>query len=940
MSTTAAKKKKNNASALSTTGKSAIFSISLGFVFLTLGLSLVLSLFAPGNAVILADLHKLANGLAGVLSPALPFLFCWLGLKFIVCSRHKVSVRDILLVLSIYLLLLASFTLLASVGTASYLEYISQQAFQSQGVNQDSFESFLFQSYKDAQRTSGSGGMLGMLLAYPLWKLLTRIGGFLLVLLLLLLFFSLLLRFKPSLLFVKATDAQERWQSKHDEKKRQKERDEEMQSAPLAQSQASVPMEGIHPGQAIHQDTAPYTPPQHYQPAPIYQTVPVAGRSVDGFYPVQPTLYDERYPLHQSQSDGAVSPAWEPIPDDEPTPPHDPEPFQEVDHQAPLSDAVKTDKPLYPSPRPDVSSFDEEELPWDPLPPEVENPPLPAKECRSRRSERIEISPSSAISDYPAHTTTAGEPQPVYTDPVMPITGERIPIRSRKEKPEDDNSRIDGTAIVKTHQTSMNLTVKYEAPPISLLSLPKPLPLADTEREDVIRAQTIEQVAADFQIGCSVREITHGPAITRFAIQLAPGIRVNKLLGISRNLALELKTQQVRISPIPRTNYIGLEAANSQISTVHIREVLDSPEMRACESPLTVALGKDIAGTPILCDLSKMPHLLIAGATGSGKSVCINSIICSLIYRASPDQVRLILVDPKQVELSCYNGIPHLLLPVICDPRKAAGALSWTVVEMKERYAKFSAANVRSITAYNKVNQGTDKVLPNIVVIIDEMADLMMTSKHEVEDNINSLAALARAAGIYLVVATQRPSVNVITGVIKSNIPSRIAFAVSSGVDSRTILDTIGAESLVGKGDMLYKPTGSESTRVQGCFVTDDEIAATVQYVTNRYEANYDPNIQEHLEAQERSREADEEGFDEDAEPGGENNNFDDLLAQAILWAFNEGQTSISMLQRRLRVGYARAGRLIDDMESRGIIGPSEGSKPRKVIMSREEYFS
>jgi len=327
--------------------------------------------------------------------------------------------------------------------------------------------------------------------------------------------------------------------------------------------------------------------------------------------------------------------------------------------------------------------------------------------------------------------------------------------------------------------------------------------------------------------------------------------------------------------------------------------------------------------------------------------VCINSIVCSLLYRTSPDQVRLIMIDPKQVELSVYNSIPHLLVPVVSDPRKAAGALSWVVQEMLERYGKFSAQGVRNLAGYNKMNQGTDQVLPNIVVIIDEMADLMEVCRKDVEESIRRLAALARAAGIYMVLATQRPSVDVITGVIKNNIPSRIAFAVSSGTDSRTIIDINGAEKLMGKGDMLYKPAGTSPTRVQGCFVSDEEVNAVADYIGSRYQTNYDPNIAEHLDNAGKDPDEDPgKGFDDGlgqsgsgGSSGANEGEFKDLLQAAIEMAVEDGQTSTSMLQRRLRVGYARAGRLIDEMEKRGIISQSEGSKPRKTVITREQYY-
>ena len=606
---------------------------------------------------------------------------------------------------------------------------------------------------------------------------------------------------------------------------------------------------------------------------------------------------------------------------------------------------------------------DEDDLPWDvpegavvktvrasakapasisafkPAPRQTAPDPVPAPQAAAA-SWAAQVSQKKAALEMPEHTTAKDEPKQVFTDPVMPITGEKISISPRQEKKDAPGKRPDGTSAPKVKQITMEDVFPYDAPPLRLLRESKHVPQEDAAQEDERRAQIIEGTLRSFGVESEVKQIMHGPSITRFAIQIAPGVKVSKVANTADNLALELKTKHVRVeAPIQGTNYIGIEVPNKLVSTVSLREVLDSPEMKANPSPLLVALGKDIAGSPVLCDLSKMPHLLIAGATGSGKSVCINSIVCSLLYRTTPEQVRLIMVDPKQVELSVYNPIPHLLVPVVSDPKKAAGALAWVVQEMLERYGKFSSQGMRNLAGYNKANQGTDKVLPNIVVIIDEMADLMEVCRKDVEESIRRLAALARAAGIYMVLATQRPSVDVITGVIKNNIPSRIAFAVSSGTDSRTIIDINGAEKLMGKGDMLYKPTGASPTRVQGCFVSDEEVNAIAEYIGSRYQTDYDPNIVEHLENTNNDHSADEitSRDDETGGTGGEGS-FQELLQQAIEMAVEDGQTSTSMLQRRLRVGYARAGRLIDEMEKRNIISQSEGSKPRKTMITREQY--
>lgn len=542
--------------------------------------------------------------------------------------------------------------------------------------------------------------------------------------------------------------------------------------------------------------------------------------------------------------------------------------------------------------------------------------------------------------EMPAHTTTRGEPKPVYTDPVMPISSERIPIKPVPEPKAD--AKLDGTRAPQMKQTEMTMPIRYQAPPIRLLKDSKVVSSADSAQEDNQRAEVIEGTLGSFGVDAEVKQIMHGPSITRFAIQIAPGVKVSKVTNTADNLALDLKTKHVRVeAPIQGTSYIGIEVPNKLVSTVSLKEVLDSEKMHNATSPLMVALGMDIAGSPVLCDLSKMPHLLIAGATGSGKSVCINSIVCSLLYRSSPEQVRLIMIDPKQVELTVYNSIPHLLVPVISDPRKAAGALAWVVQEMQERYGKFSSEGVRNLAGYNDMYRGTDKELPNIVVIIDEMADLMEVCRKDVEESIRRLAALARAAGIYMVLATQRPSVDVITGVVKNNIPSRIAFAVSSGTDSRTIIDIYGAEKLMGKGDMLYKPAGSSPVRVQGCFVSDDEVNAITDYISRRYQTAYDPNVMEHLEnADKETPTADTVGGEDRPHQGGDaNDGTDELLMEAIEMAVEDEQISTSLLQRRFRIGYARAGRLVDEMEKRGIVSASEGSKPRKCLITREQYY-
>ena len=500
-------------------------------------------------------------------------------------------------------------------------------------------------------------------------------------------------------------------------------------------------------------------------------------------------------------------------------------------------------------------------------------------------------------------------------------------------------NRLDGTPMVvprrETHEAPKVEGPEYVYPPIDLLK--KTNTTQDPNMNAKIQAGAAKLLSTleSFGVQAKLTHVTHGPAITRYELQPAPGVKVSRIVNLVDDIALNMASDGVRIeAPIPGKPAVGIEIPNDKIEMVSLRDVLESQEMMREKSPTAVALGKGISGAPVVADMAKMPHVLIAGATGSGKSVCINTIINSIIYRASPKEVRLILIDPKVVELSVYNGIPHLLVPVVTDPKKASAALSWAVVEMEHRYKRFESMGVRNIKGYNDAVGPDEEPMSKIIVIIDELADLMMVAPGEVEESICRLAQLARAAGIHLVIATQRPSVNVITGVIKANIPSRIAFAVSSQIDSRTILDSGGAEKLLGKGDMLYAPQGAgKPTRVQGCFVSDDEVQRIVDFVRGKHTAEYDEDVLEQMNAAAEEDKA----ASGDAPQGGEP--VDEMLAKAIELAVESGQVSISMLQRRLRVGYARAGRLVDEMTLRGIAGEAEGpTKPRAVLISREEW--
>ena len=438
----------------------------------------------------------------------------------------------------------------------------------------------------------------------------------------------------------------------------------------------------------------------------------------------------------------------------------------------------------------------------------------------------------------------------------------------------------------------------------------------------------------DFGVSAKVENVSVGPAITRYELKPAEGVRVSKIANLADDIALNLAAESIRIeAPIPGKQAVGIEIPNKENEVVHLRDIIESNKFCDSQSKLAFALGKDVAGEEIVTDIAKMPHVLIAGSTGSGKSVCINTLITSIIYKAKPSEVKLVLVDPKVVELSVYNGIPHLLIPVVTDPKKAAGALAWAVQEMVNRYSLFAAKGVRDIKGYNaaldKENEASK--LPQIVIVIDELADLMMVAKNDVEDAICRLAQMARAAGMHLVIATQRPSVDVITGLIKANIPSRIAFAVSSQVDSRTILDMAGAEKLLGKGDMLFYPTGmSKPTRIQGAFISDKDVEKIVDFVKSNGTATYNDDVLESIEkANNNEKEIKDIDEDDDTDP---------FLDEAIETVIETGQASTSFIQRRFKVGYARAGRIIDQMEERGIISGYQGSKPREVLMSKERW--
>ena len=479
--------------------------------------------------------------------------------------------------------------------------------------------------------------------------------------------------------------------------------------------------------------------------------------------------------------------------------------------------------------------------------------------------------------------------------------------------------------IDNTKNEEVDLYEDYKFPSIDILNkIEKKTNQREENKEVKKNADKLIEVLNDFGIEAKVSQVSIGPSITQYELQPAPGVKVSRIISLSNDIALGLASSDLRMeAPIPGKSAIGIEVPNKDKTGVALREIIESEEFKQIQTKVPMALGKDISGKPIIADIEKMPHLLIAGATGSGKSVCINTLIASIIYKSKPNEVKLLMIDPKMVELSIYNGIPHLLIPVVTEPKKAAKALYWAVTEMKERYDKFAKLGVRDMSGFNKkVEKATDK-MPQIVIIIDELADLMMVSASEVEDYICRLAQMARAAGIHLIVATQRPSVDIITGTIKANIPSRISFAVSSQVDSRTILDRGGAEKLLGRGDMLFHPVGeSKPIRLQGAFIDEHEVEQIVGFLKVDNQVEYEEKVIEEIEKQINAPQEDD---------------VDELYLQAVELILEEDQASISLLQRKLKIGYARAARIVDEMEERGVVGGHEGSKPRKILISKDE---
>ncbi|MBE6931498.1 MAG: DNA translocase FtsK [Ruminococcaceae bacterium] len=651
-------------------------------------------------------------------------------------------------------------------------------------------------------------------------------------------------------------------------------------------------------------EPAPVAPAE---PAPVPEAPPV---------PAEPV--EEPKPVYLRDLKPAQEPQSEPEEVISITPPEEPQPV-----------IVQPDVDFDEDFDPDAEDF----IPMVPMGSvrEIPNPAEGDEEIAGPASEPDDDEPPFDLEDPPASASmvdrlTASIPKsPIVQDIDRSVQGASAPM---------------DIEVVDTHQLSTErgdvreLQTErpgYEFPSLDFLKEDEGGSTDDATEELRLRSATLTDTLSSFGVEARIVGVIRGPSVTRYEMQLDRGVKLSRITNLQNDIALALGATGVRIAPIPDKSAVGIEVPNKVVQFVYLRDVLTSANMTKSKSKITFALGKDITGECVVADIGKMPHLLIAGTTGSGKSVCINSIIISLLYRAAPEEVRLIMIDPKMVELGNYNGIPHLLIPVVTDHKKAAGALNWAVIEMERRYKLMSEAGARDLATFNKImEQHGEEKLPQIVIIIDELADLMMVAAKEVEESICRIAQKARAAGMHLIIATQRPSADVLTGLMKSNIPSRIAFAVSSQMESRIILDTGGADKLIGRGDMLFMPIGSgKPTRVQGCFLSGDEIEEVVDFIKSQGQAEYSQEILDHLERATAEEGGGSDVDDDDADP---------MLGDAIDVVMETGQASASMLQRRLKLGYARAARIIDQMEARGIVGGFDGSRPRQIQITKADW--
>jgi S-DNA-T family DNA segregation ATPase FtsK/SpoIIIE len=928
-----------------------------GLALAALGVMIFMAVDLNMSGNIFQGLRQVCFGISGSLAYILAVLPLWAGGLVIWSAQRRAPVRPWV------------FALLSFIGICTFIMLISGNALDSLDRRSGGqFGNVLQNVYSDCMRTGTGGGVLGTLLGWPLWRFLGTILGVVIIFLGTLFCLLMAMNLTPSRLRDLFTG---QYSAHREQQKQERMYAEQQQMAwqqqQYAQQQAwqqhlmeQQQQQQYAQQQNMQQPAAPQYPPQNMpqgmqagqQSVAQWQDQMTAAQTAAAAPGHQSSIFGGRNTAQpekparnwKSRIFGKKEEEYDGLVGDDTVPAEPVQPPRKTTGRrtatgaeaAPVTEWNLPDREAEAARKRQAAqpavTEPAEEAPEAKIPKSVNRDSY--KRPADRRPVREEVEePAEEV--RPARRRPAAAPEA----PAPKVKAPAVQQEMSRETWSPELNLKPSEKVPNTPEESEWIPRAYNYPPITDLAMPKPS-VGDTGAEDAMRSRKLEETLASFRVQAQVVHVTHGPAVSRFELELAPGTKVNKVAELEKDIAYGMEATSVRIeAPIPGKSLVGVEVPNRQIETVTLREVLSSERMQNAKSILTVALGKDIAGTPIVCDLSKMPHLLIAGQTGSGKSVCINAIINSLLYRASPDEVKLILVDPKVVELQCYNGIPHLLIPVVNDPRKAAAALAWAVAEMLERYDRFAEKKVRNLDGYNSVLKDGEKPMSRIVIIIDELADLMMVCKKDVEEYICRLTQLARAAGIHLIVATQRPSVDVITGLIKANIPSRIAFKTASSVDSRTILDRNGSEQLLGWGDMLYLPTGSFApTRVQGCFLSDEEVNKIVDHVRRANPATYDPDILEKLEQLAGGSAGDMSGADMVGGTGELGEGDGGLFEQAVEFAISDGQISTSSLQRRLKIGYARAGRLTDEMEERGIIAAKDGSKPRKCLITREEW--
>jgi len=898
----------------------------VGFSLIVLGIFLLVAVLAGGAGLLGQGMAKVMFGLFGMFAYIAPILIAVAG--WVVLIAKKLSIHAGKLTLTI-----VTAVMLFCVG---HLIFDKKIMANFSGV-EPTYWSYIAQSYIYGKASHLSAGALGGIVMYPMRALLGSAGCWILTLALIVgsvfVLGKLSMRKTAQQVNDKAVETGKKMRENAQARAeiRAQERRERLEVRRMEQTRLDLEAAGSMPVQDNRQQlrnehvTGPAENVNQVQYSPLTREEVEVGEVYEA-----PGKKFPRFDVLKKKK-AAEEPETILIEKDEPL---EEEPVFEPEPTITYEPPVVTEEMVHESAA-DLPWKDEDEY----VPVEV----VPAAKPKKPDAPRV---PASALKFEPIHKNPSvsdfdDDPDDEIIEPPhdLPNVAVSKPLKISPAAEVEYTIREDTTPVI-----DPKAVPPYRFPPMTLLTEGKAAATgtsAKQEEEQQERVELLEETLRSFGIEAQVINVAIGPAITRYELQPARGVKVSRITGLSDDIALNMAAAGgVRIeAPIPGKAAVGIEIANSSIATVTLREVLESTQFQSHASKLAVALGKDIAGTPVVADLARMPHLLIAGATGSGKSVCINSIIASILYKATPDEVKLILIDPKVVELSVYNGIPHLLIPVVTDPKKAAGALGWAVQEMTDRYKKFEGAAVRDLKGYNKyaVKAGYEP-LPQIVVIIDELADLMMVAQNDVEQKICRLTQLARAAGIHLVIATQRPSVDVITGLIKANVPSRIAFAVASQVDSRTILNVGGAEKLLGRGDMLFDPSGaSKSIRVQGAFISDDEVTELVDFVKEKSEAQYDESVIEMLEK--AGDEGGKKGKDKDKDEEHAEEDIDPLLMDCIELAIDAGQISASMIQRKHRVGYARAGRILDQMEKKGCISGFEGSKPRQTLITREQFY-